>query len=102
MAKMSYIAGFTSTGSKRPDVLFGSSDAGLPQRMTRSSGCRVWDDGGREFVDYIMGLGSVALGYGHPTVAQAAVSAIGAGVVGPLAPVLEEEVAAALHAAMPW
>jgi glutamate-1-semialdehyde 2,1-aminomutase len=62
----------------------------------------VWDDAGREYTDYIMGLGAVALGYGHPAVTQAAVAAIGAGVVGPLAPVLEEEVAAELCAAMPW
>src|SRR5206468_11274874 len=70
--------------------------------MTRASGCRVWDQSGREYVDYIMALGAVALGYGHPAVAQAATAAIGAGVVGPLAPVLEEEVAAELSTAIPW
>ena len=97
-----HIAGFTSTGSKRPDILFGSQEPELPSRMTRSSGCRVWDENGREYIDYIMGLGSVALGYGHPEVARAAIRAIESGVVGPLAPVLEDEVAGELTRLIPW
>jgi glutamate-1-semialdehyde 2,1-aminomutase len=97
-----HIAGFTSTGSKRPETLFGSHDPDLPSRMIRSSGCRVWDESGREYIDYIMGLGSVALGYGHPEVTRAATVAVDAGVVGPLAPVLEEEVAADICRLIPW
>jgi glutamate-1-semialdehyde 2,1-aminomutase len=97
-----HIAGFTSTGSKRPESLFGEYSADLPSRMVRSSGCHVWDDTGREYTDYIMGLGSVALGYGHLEVTLAATAAVEAGVVGPLAPVLEEEVAAELCRLMPW
>src|SRR2546421_4442271 len=46
-----------------------------------------------EYVDYVMALGAVALGYGHPEVNRAAERAIAAGVAGPLPPVLEEEVA---------
>ena len=97
-----HIPGFTSTGSKRPETLFGSHDPDLPSRMTRSSGCRVWDDQGREYIDYIMGLGSVALGYAHPDVTLAATQAVESGVVGPLAPVLEEEVAGKICGLMPW
>jgi glutamate-1-semialdehyde aminotransferase len=97
-----HIAGFTSTGSKRPEILFGAPDLDLPSRMTRSSGCRVWDESGREYLDYLMGLGSVALGYGHPEVTRAAIDAVEAGVVGPLAPVLEEEVGAEICRLMPW
>jgi len=70
--------------------------------MTRASGCRVWDDTGREYVDYIMALGAVALGYGHQTVNRAAEAAIAAGVVGPLPPVAEEELAEALAERIPW
>ena len=91
------VPGFTSTGSKRPEALFGS-----PARMTRASGCRVWDDAGREYLDYIMALGAVALGYGHPGVNRAAEAAIAAGVVGPLPPVAEEELAEALAQRIPW
>src|SRR5256714_7744577 len=49
-----------------------------------------------------MGLGAVALGYGHPDVNRAAERAIGAGVAGPLPPVLEEELADALAMRIPW
>src|SRR5688572_6701952 len=70
--------------------------------MTRASGARVWDDTGREYVDYIMALGAVALGYGHPAVNRAANDAIAAGVVGPLPPVSETELADALAERIPW
>ena len=98
---MDRVAGVTSTGSKRPAALFGAGES-LPIRMTRSSGCRVWDSEGLEYLDYIMGLGAVALGYGHPEVTRAVSEAAGQGVVGPLPPVLEEAVAADLCRAIPW
>jgi len=98
------VPGFTSTGSKRPEALFGAPDAAadLPVRVTRASGCRAWDERGREYVDYIMALGAVALGYGHADVNRAAHAAVDAGTVGPLPPVLEEELAAALQRRLPW
>ncbi len=98
------IAGFTSTGSKRPDALFGPAEPGdwqPPVRMVSASGCRVRDEAGREYVDYLMALGAVALGYGHPEVTRAAAAAVEAGVVGPLPPVLEEEVASELRRLLP-
>jgi glutamate-1-semialdehyde 2,1-aminomutase len=96
------IPGFTSTGSKRPEALFGAG-AGpeLQLRMVRSSGCRVWDTDGREYLDLVMALGAVALGYGHAEVGRAAMQAVADGVVGSLAPALEEEVAAELRRLMP-
>ena len=56
------VAGFTSTGSKRPEALFGAADPGadLPVRMRRSAGPRIWDDQGREYLDLIMALGAVS------------------------------------------
>ena len=97
------VPGFTSTGSKRPDALFGP-DPGpeAPARVSRAAGCRVWDADGREYLDYVMALGAVALGYGHAAVNQAAEQAIADGVVGPLPPVAEEELAEALAARIPW
>src|SRR2546430_16755028 len=50
----------------------------------------------------VMALGAVALGYGHPAVSRAAEQAIAAGVVGPLPPVLEEQLADALAMRIPW
>ena len=100
---MARIPGFTSTGSKRPDALFGEAAGSpeVPARMVRSRGCRVVDDQGREYVDYVMGLGSVALGYGHPEVTRAVHEAAADGAVGPLPPVLEEEVAETLCRLIP-
>jgi glutamate-1-semialdehyde 2,1-aminomutase len=80
----------------------GAEDAGLPTRMLTAQGCRVWDEQGREYLDYVMALGAVALGYGHSGVTRAATKAVAAGVVGPLPPVLEEELAEALARRMPW
>ena len=96
------VAGFTSTGSKRPEALFGGTAAGVPSAMVRSAGCRVWDAEGREYLDLVMALGAVALGYAHPAVTEAAVRAVRDGVVGSLPPVLEEELAAELARRIPW
>lgn len=100
------VPGFTSTGSKQPDALFGATppgeDSGAPECMGRASGCRVRDADGREYLDYVMALGAVALGHGHPAVNRAAEQAIATGVVGPLPPVLEEELAEALCRRIPW
>ncbi len=99
------IAGFTSTGSKRPEALFGPATSDRwqpPARMVSAAGCRVRDEAGREYLDYIMALGAVALGYGHPEVVRAAMAAAESGGVGPLPPVLEEELAAELRRVMPW
>ncbi len=93
---MGFVEGFTSTASKRPRALFDADDAELPSHMVRSAGCRVWDDRGREYLDFIMGLGSVALGYGHPVVTEAVVAAVRDGGVGSLPPVMEETLAAEL------
>jgi glutamate-1-semialdehyde 2,1-aminomutase len=97
-----HVPAFTSTASKRPEALFGAGAVDAPARMVRSAGCRVWDDAGREYVDWIMALGAVGLGYGHADVGRAATDAIAAGGVGPLPPVLEEELAGALAARIPW
>jgi len=97
------VPGFTSTGSKRPEALFGAgADEELPSRLARASGVRVWDEAGREYLDFVMALGAVGLGYGHPAVSSAATAAIAAGTVGPLPPVEEERLAEALARRLPW
>ncbi len=42
-----------------------------PAVLVRGSGCRAWDDAGREFLEYGIGLRSVVLGHGHPAVVEA-------------------------------
>lgn len=96
------VAGVTSTGSKRPGVIYGGPADGAPERMTRSQGCRVWDTEGRAFLDWHMGLGAVALGYAHPAVTAAVQEAAARGVTGPLPPVEEEDLAGRLVTLLPW
>lgn len=97
------IPGFTSTASKRPEALFGAgAPRGLPVRCAKAAGCDVWDTEGRCYLDLVMALGAVALGYGHPAVNAAAHAAVEAGTVGPLPPELEERVAERLAALLPW
>lgn len=95
------VSGFTSTGSKRPLTLFGGAYDDLPHRMTRCEGAKVWDERGREYLDFISALGAVGLGYAHPHVIRAAVEALERGGIGPLAPVDEELLAGELVAAVP-
>jgi glutamate-1-semialdehyde 2,1-aminomutase len=94
------IPGFTSTRSKRPDVLFGTS-TGVPVRAARTQGCTVWDADGRAYIDMVMALGAVGLGYAHPDVTAAVDRAVRDGGVGPLGPLLEEEVAELLCDLLP-
>lgn len=94
------IPGFTSTGSKRPEALFGKA-TGAPRSMTRAEGCRLWDSAGTEYVDMMMALGAVALGYAHPKVVAATCEAVNSGTVGSLPPTAEPEVADRLAALIP-
>lgn len=98
---MARIAGLTSTGSKRPAALFGDAPGAWPLRMVSSSGCRVRGDDGKEYLDFVMGLGAVALGYGHAAVREAVVEAVQRGVIGPVPPVEEEALAEELQRLMP-
>ncbi len=61
-----YLASGSSTLSKAPRLA-----PEEPSTIVRGQGCRVWDDQGREFIDYRYGLGPVTLGYCHPVVDQA-------------------------------
>ena len=96
------VAGITSTGSKRPAPRVGPAGASRPHPLTRPARGRGGGPERREYFDYIMGLGAVALGYGHPEVTRAVAEAAEQGVVGPLPPVLEEAVASDLCRAIPW
>ena len=53
----------SSTNSKAPALL-----PEEPEVIVRGRGSRVWDDRGREFIDYRCALGPVTLGYADPTV----------------------------------
>ena len=95
------VAGVTSTGSKMPDILFGPDATGVPQQMVHAHGCTVRDTNGREYLDFIMGLGAVALGYGNAAVDQAVHAAVARGAIGPLPPEDEAALADELRAMIP-
>lgn len=94
------IPGSASTGSKRPDVLYGS--AGGPTHFVRAHGCEVETSDGRTLIDCSMALGAVAIGYADPLVTRAVVAAAEAGPVSGLSPVAEVALAERLIALLPW
>jgi glutamate-1-semialdehyde 2,1-aminomutase len=48
---------------------FGNFDPGIV--IARGEGARVWDEGGKEYVDYLIGSGPMVLGHSHPEVLEA-------------------------------
>jgi len=42
-----------------------------PVRLVRGAGCRVWDDAGREYLDFVSGIAVNTLGHAHPELAEA-------------------------------
>ncbi|TNF19766.1 MAG: aminotransferase class III-fold pyridoxal phosphate-dependent enzyme [Rhodobacteraceae bacterium] len=48
---------------------FGNFDPGIV--IARGEGSRVWDEDGKEYVDYLIGSGPMLLGHGHPEVMEA-------------------------------
>ncbi|MFZ5447111.1 MAG: acetylornithine transaminase [Thermodesulfobacteriota bacterium] len=43
-----------------------------PLVLVKGQGCRVWDDTGKEYLDFVAGLAVCNLGHAHPEVAKAA------------------------------
>lgn len=52
-----------------PAAGFGNFDPGVV--IARGQGSRVWDEDGRDYVDYLIGSGPMLLGHGHPEVMEA-------------------------------
>ncbi|MEM8699141.1 MAG: aminotransferase class III-fold pyridoxal phosphate-dependent enzyme [Pseudomonadota bacterium] len=48
---------------------FGNFDHSMV--IARGQGSRVWDEDGREYIDYLIGSGPMILGHGHPEVVDA-------------------------------
>jgi len=95
------IPGGASTGSKRPEALFGDRSGDLPTHFTRANGCRVETAEGRELIDCTMALGAVAIGYADDVVTQAVIEAASSGTVCGLSPALEIDVAERLAELIP-
>lgn len=95
------IPGGASTGSKRPEALFGERIGELPTHFIRASGCRIETAEGRELIDCTMALGAVALGYADDVVTQAVLEAASNGNVCGLSPAMEIDVAERLAELVP-
>jgi acetylornithine/N-succinyldiaminopimelate aminotransferase len=57
---------------QRADQVIMNTYGRQPLVLVRGQGCRVWDDAGKEYLDFVSGLAVVNLGHAHPDVAQAA------------------------------
>src|SRR5438105_4128442 len=90
-----------STGSKRPEALYGSADATGPTHFVQAVGCRVTDADGNEYLDCTMALGAVALGYAETNVTRSVVDAVATGNVSGLSSVREIDIAERLCGVIP-
>jgi glutamate-1-semialdehyde 2,1-aminomutase len=52
-----------------PAAGFGNFDASIV--IARGKNSRVWDEDGKEYIDYLIGSGPMLLGHGHPEVMEA-------------------------------
>ncbi len=43
----------------------------FPLALVKGDGCRVWDTGGREYLDFVAGIATCTLGHSHPRVVTA-------------------------------
>ena len=72
------IAGGTQTISKQPERFV---EGVYPAYVDHARGARVWDLDGHEYLDYVLALGPVVLGYCDPDVDRAAKRAIDQGIL---------------------
>jgi glutamate-1-semialdehyde 2,1-aminomutase len=82
-----------STGSKRPEALYGTAEPAGPTHFVRAAGCRIETTDGSELVDCTMALGAVAIGYAEPKITEAVIEAAAHGSVAGLSHVFEVELA---------
>lgn len=95
------LPGGASTGSKRPDALYGEANAEAPTHYLRASGCHLVTVAEATLIDCTMALGAVALGYADEGVTRAVVAAAANGHVAGLSHHLEVELAERLCELIP-
>jgi glutamate-1-semialdehyde aminotransferase len=92
------VPGASQTLSKGPSMFV---EGAYPVFLERGRGCRVWDVDGNEYVDYILGLASITLGYAYPAVTEAVTRQLERGSIFSLPHPLEVEVAERLTEIIP-
>lgn len=73
-----------------------------PTHLTRGEGVHVWDANGKRYIDYICGLGTNLLGYGHPAIARAIQKELTQGYSLSLGTTLEVQAAERVKEFFPW
>jgi glutamate-1-semialdehyde aminotransferase len=90
--------GGSQTTSKRPErFAFGH----YPIYATRGQGGHIWDSDGNEYIDFVLALGPITLGYCYPAVDDAIRAQLARGIVYGLLAEVEVEAAEAVVAAVP-
>ena len=92
------VPGASQTLSKGADMFV---EGAYPAFLERGRGCRVWDVDGGEYIDYLLGLASITLGYAYPAVTEAVARQLGEGSIFSLPHPLEVEVAERLIEVIP-
>ncbi len=52
------------------DAYVVNSYARFPLTLERGEGCRVWDDEGRSYLDFVAGIATCTLGHAHPAMVE--------------------------------
>ena len=92
------IPGASQTISKRPEAF---APGGFPIFLERGRGSHVWDVDGNEYIDYIMCLGPITLGYCYPAINEAVKRQLEDGTILSLPHRLEVEAAEAIIDCVP-
>ena len=88
--------GGAQTRSKRASAF----PPGYPRFLEGGKGAIVWDETGKEYVDWVLGLASISLGYGFPAVDLAVMKQLDHGISFSLPTTLEIETAEVLCEAL--
>jgi len=55
----------------RGEQVFIGTYSRFPAAMVRGKGCRLWDDDGKQYLDFLAGIAVCSLGHCHPAVTEA-------------------------------
>src|SRR5213593_673374 len=92
------VPGTSQTLSKGPGMFV---EGAYPVFLERGRGSHVWDVDGNEYVDYVLGLASITLGYAYPAVVEAVARQLERGSIFSLPYPLEVEVSERLTRLIP-
>lgn len=92
------IPGLAHTFSKAP---YSYVENVYPAYMKYGTGSHVWDVDENEYIDYVLGLGPIILGYNYPSVTEAIVDALQKGITFSMPHYMEIELAELMCSVVP-